>query len=97
MHIRSPAAGAHIPVEMESETALRMVEAATTFLASLTADQKSRVLFPVESEERLNWEYRPLKRRGVTLKEMDSSQQQLAFLSPFSTLFFHGEEILSAI
>jgi hypothetical protein len=63
---------------MESETAGRMAEAATTFLASLTEEQQARVLFPLEDEERLSWHYIPRERRGLSLKEMDGSQRKLA-------------------
>jgi hypothetical protein len=78
MHIRSPAAAAHTAVEMESETAQRMAEAATTFFASLTAEQQDRVLFSLESEERLNWHYIPRERRGLPFREMDGSQRKFA-------------------
>ncbi|MFQ5841755.1 MAG: DUF3500 domain-containing protein, partial [Thermodesulfobacteriota bacterium] len=78
MHVRSPVAAAHTAVEMESETAGRMAEAATTFLGSLTAEQQSRVLFSLEDEERLNWHYIPRDRLGLSFKEMDGSQRKLA-------------------
>jgi len=78
MHVRSPVAAAHTAVGMESETAGRMAEAATTFLVSLTAEQQGRAFFPLESEERLNWHYIPRERRGLSFKEMDGSQQKFA-------------------
>lgn len=78
MDIRSPAAAVDTAVELESETAQRMAEAATTFLSALTPEQRARVVFPVESEERLNWHYIPRDRCGLPFKEMDSSQQKLA-------------------
>ncbi len=61
-----------------SETAKRMTEAATTFLACLTAEQRTRAGFPVESEERFNWHYIPRARQGIPFKEIESSQQKLA-------------------
>jgi hypothetical protein len=61
-----------------SETARRMAEAATIFLASLAAEQRTRAVFPVESEERFNWHYVPRERKGISFKEMESSQQKLA-------------------
>jgi len=61
-----------------SETAKRMAEAATTFLASLTVEQRTRVVFLVESEERFNWHYIPRERQGIPFKEMENSQQKLA-------------------
>lgn len=76
MHIISPTAAADTPVEMESETAQRMAEAATTFLAALTAEQRGKALFPLESDERLNWHYIPRERQGLPFKEMDGSQRK---------------------
>jgi hypothetical protein len=78
MHVRSPVAAAHTAVEMESETAGRMAEAATTFLASLTVEQQARVMFSLENDERLNWHYIPRERRGLPWKEMNGSQRKLA-------------------
>lgn len=79
MHIRSPAAAARTSLEMESESAMRMAEAATAFLAFLTPEQRARTVFPVESEERLNWHYIPRERHGLPLEEMDGSQRKLAY------------------
>lgn len=64
---------------MQTETTQRMLAAATTFLASLTPNQKSQVLFGRDSPERFNWDYRPRQRTGLPLKEMDSGQQKLAY------------------
>lgn len=63
----------------ETDTARRMADAAATFLASLTSDQAAKAVFPVESEERLNWHYIPRPRQGLPLKEMTGNQQQLTF------------------
>jgi hypothetical protein len=60
------------------ETAVRMAEAATVFLASLAAEQRRRITFPVESKERSYWHYVPRERQGISFKEMESSQQKLA-------------------
>jgi len=79
MHIPTPAALARRPLDLASDTALRMAEAAQSFLASLRADQGKKALFPLESPERLNWDYRPRPRQGLPLLEMDSSQQRFAF------------------
>jgi hypothetical protein len=90
MDVRSPAAAAHTAVEMESETAGRMAEAATTFLGSLTGEQQARALFSLENEERLNWHYIPRERRGLSLKEMDGSQRKLFHALLSSGLSRHG-------
>lgn len=67
-----------LPVGLESRTALAMTEAASVFLASLTKDQEASFLFPRASEERVNWDYRPRPRQGLSLKMMNSYQQKLA-------------------
>jgi hypothetical protein len=60
------------------ETAQQMVLAATAFLCDLEPDQRQRAVFNVGDEERLNWDYRPVPRRGLPFSEMDSSQQRRA-------------------
>jgi hypothetical protein len=62
----------------DSETALRMADAARNFLDSLTAQERTRVVFPVEGEERKNWHYVPRQREGIPWKEMNGSQRKLA-------------------
>jgi hypothetical protein len=68
-----------IPVESRSEAARAMVEAAATFLASLSEEQRRNVQCARESKERFNWDYRPRERSGIALREMDSSQQKLFY------------------
>ena len=65
-------------MEAESETARRMFEAATLFSESLKMDQKNQTLYPLSSEERLNWHYIPRPRQGLPLGEMDGSQRKFA-------------------
>lgn len=65
-------------MEAESETARRMFEAATLFLESLKIDQRNQTIYPLSSEERLNWHYVPRPRQGLSLGEMDGSQQKFA-------------------
>jgi hypothetical protein len=62
----------------ESETALRMAEAARNFLDTFTPDERRRIVFPVESEERKNWHYVTRERKGIPWKEMNGSQRKLA-------------------
>jgi len=78
MHIRSPIPASQTPIDMESETGQRMAEAAMIFLASLAPEQQARVVFTVESAERLNWHYLPRERQGLPFKEMNGSQRKLA-------------------
>ncbi len=69
------------------DAAPRMAATARTFLASLTPEQKARVVFPFEGEERFFWHYIPTDdipktynrpRRGLTLAEMTPAQKHLA-------------------
>jgi hypothetical protein len=83
MIIRFLLASVLIPVLMEgsmAQTALpaTMLDAAHSFLASLDPAQRSRVLFAFNSEERFRWFYTPVSRKGISLKELNASQQQAA-------------------
>lgn len=55
-----------------------MAEAAGKFLAALTQEQRARALFPFDADERLNWHFIPKPRKGLSLKEMDDPQRELA-------------------
>lgn len=79
MHVKSPGAVVHAPVELASETALRMAEAASTFLASLSDEERARAQLSVDSEFRRSWDYRPGERKGISLKQLQSFQQKLAY------------------
>ena len=77
MH-RRPPESPHHTIQAESDTARRMVEGASIFLASLTVEQQAQALFSAASEERLNWHYIPRERKGLSFKEMESGQRKLA-------------------
>ena len=54
-------------------------EAANTFLASLTPQQKVKAVMRFDDAERFNWNERPLAdRKGLPLKEMNEHQRHLA-------------------
>jgi hypothetical protein len=55
-----------------------MLEAAQTFLAALTPQQKSQVMYPLTDAERENWNFVPLARQGVPFKQMNADQHALA-------------------
>ena len=55
-----------------------MAEAATHFLASLDAQQRAKVQFEFTDKERLNWQFVPMERAGLSRKEMKGNQQHLA-------------------
>jgi hypothetical protein len=55
-----------------------MTDAAKAFLNSLTSEQRARAAFPFTTDERMNWHFVPLERKGVALREMTSAQKHLA-------------------
>jgi Protein of unknown function (DUF3500) len=89
MHHLALTPAARLP-EASGETARIMAEAALIFLASLTQEQRTRASFPVESEERFIWDYRPHERAGVAWQELDRSQQRLAYALLASGLSHQG-------
>ncbi|HEU4387037.1 MAG TPA: DUF3500 domain-containing protein [Blastocatellia bacterium] len=54
-----------------------MAAAATEFLRSLNADQRSKATFTFDDEQRFDWNFIPKIRKGLTLKEMRPDQQHL--------------------
>ncbi len=63
------------------KSAATMQKAATVFLDSLAPDQKARVSFPFESEERMRWHFIPnemFPRKGLMIKDMNEAQRRLA-------------------
>ena len=58
-----------------------MAEAATNFLKSLTPEQRRQAVFSFDGDERTHWNFIPTElfpRRGLTIKQMNKSQQKLA-------------------
>ena len=55
-----------------------MTNAAKNFLNSLEPWQKTAVTFKMEDEERANWFYTPVPRKGLALHDMKPYQRQLA-------------------
>ncbi|MGH9349645.1 MAG: DUF3500 domain-containing protein [Vicinamibacterales bacterium] len=55
-----------------------MVTAARAFLDSLTPEMKQKAQMPLDAEERFNWFYTPVPRKGLTLKEMNDTQRAAA-------------------
>ncbi len=55
-----------------------MTGAAKAYLASLTPELRARTQFSMTSDERLNWHFIPIERKGVALREMTSEQKHLA-------------------
>lgn len=55
-----------------------MTTAAKAYLNGLTPEQRARAVFPFAGEERLNWHFIPIERKGVALREMTPAQKHLA-------------------
>lgn len=56
-----------------------MTQAAQTFLNSLNSEQRAKATFPLTHNERDNWNYTPVDRKGLSLKEMEPAQRHLAY------------------
>lgn len=55
-----------------------MARSAKAFLDALTPEQRQKATFPFQSDERENWWFTPVDRKGLPLKEMTSAQRHLA-------------------
>src|SRR5579871_5036657 len=56
----------------------QMAEAADRFLASLTPEQRAKATFDFQTDERQNWHFVPIERKGLALREMTPAQKHLA-------------------
>jgi hypothetical protein len=59
--------------------AVDMVNAAQKFLGSLSSDEQKKATYPLTDTERENWNFVPLARAGLPLKDMSPAQQDHAF------------------
>jgi uncharacterized protein DUF3500 len=59
-------------------TASIMSDAAKSFLASLTPEQRGEATFRMPDDERFDWHYIPKPRKGLALRDMTPAQKQLA-------------------
>jgi hypothetical protein len=59
--------------------AVDMVAAANALLTTLSEEQKIKATYPLTDKERENWNFVPLARSGLPLKDMTAAQQELAF------------------
>ena len=62
----------------ETTTAKEMRDAATAFLATLDAGQKTATTFPFTSDERENWFFTPVPRKGLAYFSMTDAQRAAA-------------------
>jgi len=71
-----------VAILASQKSAAAMQRAASTFVESLTPDQKSKAMFPFASDERQRWHFIPnemFPRKGLMLKDMSEAQRVLAF------------------
>ena len=54
-----------------------MSDAAVAFLNSLEPEQHAKAVRPFDDQERMNWFYTPVERKGLPLKEMTPTQRAL--------------------
>ena len=78
-------AGVAYVAQVSSPAGVRMTDAAARFLDGLTAEQKAKAIFPVDSPERLHWAFVPLQdpqkrptRKGLRFEEMSAPQREAA-------------------
>jgi hypothetical protein len=70
-----------------------VVDAAQAFVDSLTADQRAKVLFPVDDPEWRNWaNIHRFRRQGVSLQEMTAVQRTKAYALLRASLSAKGYE-----
>ena len=69
---------AFVLVSQAAGPADTMANAAQRFLATLSPDLKARAQLPFEDDDRTNWNYVPIDRKGVPLKVLDERQRAIA-------------------
>ena len=67
------------PVVHAGNPALDMGRAARNFLKGLDAKQKAKASFKFTDEERENWHFIPLDRKGIKLSELNPAQIHYAY------------------
>lgn len=67
------------PLALAGNPALEMGRAARDFLKGLDAEQKAKASFEFGDEERENWHFIPLDRKGLKLSELNPSQTHYAY------------------
>ncbi len=60
-------------------SAQKAVTAANYFIALLSKEQKVETLFPFDTDERYNFHFVPMDRKGITFNEMNNIQKIAAF------------------
>jgi hypothetical protein len=84
------AVSAGIAVYYQAQSALDLVSTTNTFLKSLNPEQAARVKFNFSDQERMNFHYTPVERKGLPLKEMQPHQQDLVYAMLSASLSRRG-------
>jgi hypothetical protein len=61
-----------------TRTSSLMVDTVKVYLASLKSEQRAQTKIAFDSDERMNFHYTPVPRKGLALREMNSEQRHLA-------------------
>jgi len=72
------AAGLLTAAYERTQTASMLTDSAKAYLAALKPSQRTQTTVPLDSEERMNWHYTPVPRKGLALREMNPEQRHLA-------------------
>jgi Protein of unknown function (DUF3500) len=72
------AAGLLTAAYERTQAASLLVDAAQAYLAALKPAQRAQTVIPFNSEERQNFHYTPVPRKGLALREMNAEQKHLA-------------------
>jgi hypothetical protein len=59
--------------------AQKSIAAANHFITLLTQEQKAETIFPFDNDERYNYHFVPIERKGITFNEMNEEQRLAAF------------------
>jgi len=101
LSLAAGAAGALLVSRMDAaraantpDSAVTAAAAAAAFLKSLPADLRATASFPLESPQRLNWNFVPMDRVGVSLLKLDDTQSEL--LGPLLATALSPEGLLAA-
>jgi hypothetical protein len=78
------------PTLRAHDPAKDMLDAADLLLKSLDADQKKQISFEFDDKLRKNWQFIPMEREGLNLKEMKVHQRHLAMSLVQSALSHRG-------
>ncbi|HUF47363.1 MAG TPA: DUF3500 domain-containing protein [Vicinamibacterales bacterium] len=70
---------AAIVVASQTAPEQAMARAAGALIATLDEPQRARLLWPFDSDERLNWHFIPRERQGLSLEDMNERQREAAF------------------